>query len=255
MNGKSSPVQTVPPADAFGLFGGPGFAVGLTVAWFAACALFAAFPLLDIAVSAAFFSDAPCASGTKPVCGAFGLARIPALKMLREFLHYLPAVVVAVLALLLVYDRFRPLHGVGARRKTMAAIALAFLAGPGLIVNGLLKPYWGRPRPSAVSLFGGDLPFVPAGVWSDVCASNCSFVSGEAAGAGILLLLVALVPRRRRWPAGLALGVVALFGAGLRVAFGAHWLSDAALGMALTIVVYAWIASGLRRAGAGRIRA
>ncbi|MEI9804295.1 MAG: hypothetical protein WDN48_07260 [Pseudolabrys sp.] len=55
--------------------------------------------------------------------------------------------------------------------------------GPGLAVNVLLKDHWGRPRPIDVTQFGGMDKFVP---WWDprgACPNNCSFVSGDVAGA------------------------------------------------------------------------
>ena len=42
-------------------------------------------------------------------------------------------------------------------------IVLTIALGPGLLVNGILKDYWGRPRPAEISNFGGDKEFRP--VW------------------------------------------------------------------------------------------
>jgi len=60
---------------------------------------------------------------------------------------------------------------------------LSFALGPGLLVNGILKNYWGRARPQSVHEFGGTADFTPPVLPADQCARNCSFVSGEAAGA------------------------------------------------------------------------
>src|SRR5207244_1595195 len=40
-------------------------------------------------------------------------------------------------------------------RRACALIVLALALGPGLLVNGILKPLWGRPRPHQVQVFGG----------------------------------------------------------------------------------------------------
>jgi lipid A 4'-phosphatase len=58
-----------------------------------------------------------------------------------------------------------------------------FALGPGLVVNGILKRFWGRARPSAVVEFGGTAQFTPPWQIADQCPKNCSFVSGEMAGA------------------------------------------------------------------------
>jgi membrane-associated PAP2 superfamily phosphatase len=48
----------------------------------------------------------------------------------------------------------------GYRRRCLFLI-LAVALGPGLLVNGLLKPGWGRPRPRQVEQFGGPRAFQP----------------------------------------------------------------------------------------------
>ena len=79
---------------------------------------------------------------------------------------------------------------------------------PQILVNLLLKSYSGRPRPHQTDLFGGDLPFMPAGSFSGQCENNCSFISGEAAGAGWLICLIPLLPPRLRL--ALAPGIIAV---------------------------------------------
>jgi membrane-associated phospholipid phosphatase len=115
------------------------------------------------------------------------------------------------------------------------------------VVNVLLKDHWGRPRPRATDLFGGVSPFVPAGEISHYCASNCSFVSGEAAGVFMLPLLALLALPSFRKPLFWLLTAFAALAALLRVAFGAHWLSDAMLGGLSTWVVFAVLAAWIER--------
>ena len=129
----------------------------------------------------------------------------------------------------------------------MTAIA-ALLVGPGLVVNVVLKEYWGRPRPASTDLFGGTLPFVPAGEWSNACPGNCSFVSGEASSIFWLICLIPLWPQRQRGKAGLAVCAIALLAAGLRVAFGGHYFSDVVLGGLSTLIVFAALATLAERA-------
>jgi lipid A 4'-phosphatase len=104
----------------------------------------------------------------------------------------------------------------------LASVAI----GPGLIVETLLKPHWGRARPKDVTLFGGSSAYEPPFVISDECARNCSFVSGHAAIAFWLTAYAFLLPSAWRKTAlraalvfGFAVGVV-------RIAQGAHFASD-----------------------------
>ncbi|HLI12462.1 MAG TPA: phosphatase PAP2 family protein [Alphaproteobacteria bacterium] len=119
----------------------------------------------------------------------------------------------------------RPLFGLS--RAAVVYLMAVFLLGPGLLVNGVLKEYWGRARPSQVVEFGGDkeytLPLHPA----DQCAHNCSFVSGEASlGFAFMAFgFVAVTRRRRRLGFAVGLGLGSAFGL-LRIAQGGHFLSD-----------------------------
>ncbi len=227
----------------FGLWADPVVLFGLVALWFALAVTFNGEPWLDKAVAAYFFTAGGCAEGvSRPVCGAFGAAGNAALIAIRQTVHYVPmAVALALLAMVArdVLSASRPLAG---RAPYASAALLALALGPGLLVNGFLKSNWGRPRPGQTDLFGGDLPFVPAGQWSDACQSNCSFISGEASSAFWLVVLVPLLPAAWR---PLAFGValaVATIAAGLRVAFGGHYLSDVVLGALSTPVVFAAVA-------------
>ena len=67
--------------------------------------------------------------------------------------------------------------------------AIAFLIssaalGPGLLVNVLLKDFWGRPRPHMVEEYGGGLPYTRVWEITDRCVDNCSFVSVPCARMG-----------------------------------------------------------------------
>ena len=135
----------------------------------------------------------------------------------------------------------------GRVRFTLTALA-ALIIGPGLIVNVFLKEYWGRPRPASTDLFGGTLPFVPAGEWSNACPDNCSFVSGEASSIFWLVCLIPLWPKRSRGKAAVVICAIAVLTAGLRVAFGGHYLSDVVLGGLSTLIVFAALAVLVERA-------
>lgn len=107
-------------------------------------------------------------------------------------------------------------------------IMLCVIVGPGLIVNGILKDHWGRPRPRQIVEFGGRLPYapplLPAGTHGkSFPCGHCSVGYLYAAGWWLWRR------RRPRWAAGsLAAGsaIGTLLGVG-RMAAGGHFLSDA----------------------------
>ncbi len=113
-------------------------------------------------------------------------------------------------------------------RRWRLALAFVFLSGalgPGLLVNSGFKEHWQRARPYQVENFGGPQHFTRAGVITDQCDNNCSFVSGHVACGFFLASLMLIQPRRqKRWAvAGLLAGAVIGFA---RMADMAHWLSD-----------------------------
>ena len=123
-------------------------------------------------------------------------------------------------------------------RQWRFALAFVFLAGalgPGLVVNSGFKEHWQRARPYQVDNFGGPQHFTRAGVITDQCDNNCSFVSGHVACGFFLASLMLIQPRRqKRWAcAGLLAGAVIGFA---RMADMAHWLSDVLWAGPITLV-------------------
>lgn len=212
---------------------------GLLAAHAAALAVFQTWPAIDLVVSG-WFHD--------PQAG-FWLARNPWLDGIRMLVWRLSTamVVLALAGLALALAGRRP-AGIGAR--TWGFVALLYILGPILLVNGLLKRHWGRARPADITEFGGAARFTPPWPPADECARNCSFVSGEGAAAvalmiSALMILAALRPRMA--PAVHRLGVVLAvslpaLGIGLRVATGRHFLSDTVFAalfvMAIALVLH-----------------
>jgi lipid A 4'-phosphatase len=237
---------------SFGIWADPVMLLALIGLWVALAIIFNGEPGIDQAVSAFFFAARSCATqAVTPVCGMFPAAASAWLNGARDLFQYLPVAAAVVVATLLVSELAAGRGFASPRPRIAATVLAAFLVGPGLLVNGILKEFWGRPRPVSTDLYGGPAQFVPAGQWSDACSSNCSFVSGEAATIFWLLCLVPLLPESRRRIGAIAIAAVALFAAGLRVAFGGHYMSDVILGGLSSIIVFAALATFAERSANG----
>ncbi len=199
--------------------------------------IFGFFPQLDLMISAPF--NAMVENNVN-----FYTRTCPPLMLARDIgLWVGTAIIVPVLAALLlklVLPR---------RRLLLSGRAIVFLIstlalGPGLLVNVGFKDHWGRPRPIDVTQFGGDQHFV---AWWDPrgdCPGNCSFVSGDVAGAVWTIAPAALVPPQWR---ALAYGAALALGAGmaaLRVMAGGHFFSDVVFAGVFTFLIV-WIVHGL----------
>lgn len=210
----------------------------------ATSAIFWTFPALDLTVSGWFY---------RPGEG-FPLSGNPVLRLLRASSSW--AIVGGVLIALFCILRAAVTGPLAWSRIRAPVWLLAGLAlGPGLLVNGLLKPHWGRPRPIQIDVFGGDATHQKVWVVSDWCDRNCSFVSGEASSAAWLVAAALITPRRIR-PAATLIALVYAGAVSLnRVAFGGHFLSDVVLAWlicGLTFGILHWLAMGRGSFGSPR---
>ena len=113
-------------------------------------------------------------------------------------------------------------------RNLALFVALSIALGPGLLVNGIFKEYYGRPRPREVIEFGGKREFAP--VWEPhIGAGGKSFPSGHAS-MGFFWLTFAIYYSERNRRLAAAFVIVALVHGGCmgfgRVVQGGHWFSD-----------------------------
>lgn len=133
------------------------------------------------------------------------------------------------------YNRLakRDLWGVDARKVTY--LFLVLVLGAGLIVNLALKDNFGRARPRDIEEFGGPEQFTPAFVVSDACDRNCSFSSGDSAGAFFTLAFI-LASRRKRAVSTASVGFGVLVSAS-RIATGAHFFSDTVVSFFVMLLV------------------
>lgn len=216
-------------------------AISLFVLWWLLLLVFYLRPEIDLAVAGAFFEPGPCTDAHAPrtVCGSFPWSKDPFSVVVRKIFFYVPSASAVLLLAILLGSLVRRSAAYSAERLRQLGLALAaLLLGPYVLVNLLLKSFSGRPRPYQTDLFGGDLPFVPAGSFMGQCDNNCSFISGEAAGAGWVACLLLFLPAKLRPLLAPPILVVALVTPALRLAFGGHYLSDVVLGWLSSLVVF-----------------
>lgn len=222
-------MNTIPPISGLLAQARPATAVRNSPIFLAVLAivcgswLFYALPGIDQAVSRWFYGPDE----------GFALQNSPALQTLRSSADLL----MRGIALLTLFQIARCAL---ARRGSPRSLWLlsCLIVGPGLLVNGILKAYWGRPRPRETDIFGGEAPYQKVWVISDWCDRNCSFVSGEASSAFWLVAAALLVPRPHRT---VVTALAAIYAAAVslnRVAFGGHYLSDVVLAWLLCALVF-----------------
>ncbi len=218
----------------------------LSTAWIILLAAFHFLPQVDLRVSDAFFRETACHYWipTERICGHFPYSRHDIFVGLRRVLFYTPAI--AAVYLVMVLSQNLQHHGATyCRRKTreISIALISFLAGPIIAVNVIIKEISSRPRPHQTDFFGGMERFTAAGDFGGACDRNCSFISGEAAGAGWLACLVVLLPRPLRPVLGPPIVALSLISPALRLSFGGHYLSDVTLGWLSSLVAYAAVAT------------
>jgi membrane-associated PAP2 superfamily phosphatase len=188
-------------------------------AWLLPIVLFGAFPALDLALSAPFY--------TAQQTPAWYLKDALPWAWLYTY-GELPAFIMAAGAFLVLLGSLCHVAWRQYRRACLLLV-LAVALGPGLLVNGLLQPLWGRPRPRHIEQFAGTQAYRP---WWQPGGPGAgkSFPSGHAAMGYVLLAGAVLVSGGRRvWIGRLALGGALAYGTlvGLaRVAQGGHFASD-----------------------------
>jgi len=186
--------------------------------------VFGLWPRVDLVVSG-LFHDAQ---------GGFWMADLRVIETARQLLWSGAELMVllSVVGLIVARAINRPALWLPAR--VWAFVLLLFVTGPGITVNLMLKEFWGRARPDRVVEFGGDRMFTGPFQPTDQCASNCSFVSGEAASAMALGIALFVILRHLRprlsplvWRAGIWVALLLpLAGAVQRMLQGRHFLSD-----------------------------
>ncbi|MEP9350968.1 phosphatase PAP2 family protein [Xanthobacter sp. KR7-225] len=190
--------------------------------------LFTVFPQWDLAISERFWDV-----GRR----AFTLAGAPWARSARTLANWIPWLFAAPAFVAIVLKLLFPWG-----RMFMSARAAVFLAatmalGPGLVVNGILKEEWGRPRPVHVEAFGGKDAYQPWFRTDGTCPGNCSFVSGEGALGFWLTAPASLVPGAAGAAAMVAAVAFAATAGGLRIAFGGHFFTDVVFSGVIVVLI------------------
>jgi lipid A 4'-phosphatase len=184
--------------------------------------LMSVFPTIDIQISSLFFDGSSFWDQWWQ-------------KLLKEALGYLVATSLAAVIVVYVFNRLLNRHIGGVDRRRVAYVLLVAIVGAGLIVNVAFKDHLGRARPRDIEEFGGTRQFTPLFVPSQECRDNCSFSSGDAAGAFLSLALAkALTRRRRYYVAAVAFGALVSLS---RVSAGAHFFSDTVVSFFVMLIV------------------
>jgi len=200
--------------------------LGLIALIVAVGVIFALLPDIDLAVSHSLYDHGGFAGAGK------------AAHIARDVFRIGPFVVLAVYLIGYAYNRW----GGGAARWAPDGRGVVFLVaslaiGSGLIVNLGMKDHLHRPRPVHTQDFGGSDEFRPWYRFDGACVKNCGFSSGEASSGFWMVAPALLVPPPWRSVAvagALAFGVAAR---ALRVAYGAHYLSDVLFGGLISLIV------------------
>lgn len=105
---------------------------------------------------------------------------------------------------------------------------LSLVVGPGIIVNGIFKDNWGRPRPRQIKEFGGNKDFIKVGAKRERLNGK-SFPCGHSSVGFLFFIFWFIFKRHRSLLATISLfftfTIGILMGIG-RMAAGGHFLSD-----------------------------
>ncbi len=184
------------------------------------------FPRVDLGFTSLFYEG----NGVFPMVNS-DLGHFFHVTLVRTMIYFL----IGLGALYIIGEiRRKPLLTLTRRRVIFIGLCIAISAG--LVTNVMFKNNWGRARPRDVVEFNGTKQFTPAGVIADQCKRNCSFVSGESSFAFSFLCFPLLArAHRRKWFLGVL--VFASSVGFMRVAMGAHFLSDSLLAGFYTLLV------------------
>jgi membrane-associated PAP2 superfamily phosphatase len=188
---------------------------------------------LDLQIAQLFFD---------PASKRFLAAANPYVALLRDHGYVALVTCVSAVAAAVVTRMLRRPQRIAPGRVVLFLVSTLAL-GPGLLVNGVLKEHWHRPRPVQVTEFGGTHTYVEWWNPRGSCERNCSFVSGEASAAAWMFAPAMLVPPPWRIAAFAGAAIFTLVISLSRMAAGAHFFTDVLFAVLLTLSLI-WVLHG-----------
>ena len=188
--------------------------------------VFYAFPQLDLAVAAAFYTPENGFVGLT-AWGRFG----------RQVGNVTPFLVLAAMIISYGLKRFGWNVPFAPGFKSVAFVTLAMIIGPLLVVNLGMKDHLHRPRPVQVTQFGGKWEFKPFYRFDGECPKNCAFPSGEASEAFWMVAPAMMAPPQLKAPAIVGALIFGAATSALRMAFGGHFFSDVIIAGLITLLL------------------
>jgi lipid A 4'-phosphatase len=205
--------------------------------------LFICNPEVDLAVSRLFFSEEH---------GKFLLAKNSILSVVAKLAFILAALVLSINTLSIINRFFKTRSFNFQLYKKEIFVILVFIMGSIFLIQGFVKPYFGRARPHKIHEFGGKLEFSPAFTVSKQCRathspvvlhklfnlrfSNCSFVSFHTSLGFVLISYAMIVSHKRRFFMIIASSFTVLFMI-TRVLQGKHFLSDVIFSACMMLIL------------------
>lgn len=155
--------------------------------------------------------------------------------LLRDGLGYFLGISFCGVVAVYLWNRRFGAHIGNVDGRRVAYLLLVGVIGAGLIVNVVFKNHFGRARPRDVAEFGGTRHFTPPFIPTNQCRTNCSFSSGDAAGAFFAIALASALSQRRRYlAAAVGFGIVVSIA---RISAGAHFFSDTVTSFFVMLIV------------------
>jgi len=148
------------------------------------------------------------------------------MKFLYKYGRAPGAIVFLISLLILILGLFIPLFA--RYRKISLYLFLYMFIGSGIIINSILKIYWGRPRPKQIKKFGGKYDYVNVFMFGKA-GRNSSFPCGHASIAFYMIFPYFLLKSTNPTQAliflliGISFGLLVGIG---RMVQGGHFASD-----------------------------
>jgi len=196
--------------------------------------VFGVWPGLDLKLAALFYN---------PATKAFPASSLPGAQFVRNAAMWIAWGFAAPSIVALIVKLIWPNRPLLVKGRTMVFLTVTMLMSAGLLTNFTFKTFWGRPRPTAVTEFGGPWQFKAWWDSTGQCHRNCSFFSGEGATAFWTFAPAALAPPALRPAAYAAAMVFGIATSGWRMAFGGHFFTDVTIAGLMSFLVI-WLVHG-----------